>query len=58
VLITQVGWSVEGLVRMERHGRMHLPSLFAIQLEQYEAAGADCLQQVICVTHLLATSHK
>jgi len=47
VLITQVGWSVEGLLRMERHGRMHLPSLFTIQLEQYEAAGADCLQQVI-----------
>jgi len=38
---------VEGLVRMERHGRLHLPSLFAIQLEQYQSAGADCLQQVI-----------
>ncbi len=34
-------------MRMERHGRLHLPSLFTIQLEQYEAAGADCLQQVI-----------
>ena len=50
MLVTQVGWSVEGLLRMERHGRLHLPSLFTIQLEQYEAAGADCLQQVI---HLL-----
>lgn len=42
-----VGWSVEGLQRMERHGRSHLPSLFTIQLEQYEAAGADCLQQML-----------
>lgn len=42
----QVGWSVEGLQRMERHGRLHLPALFHIQLEQYESAGADCLQQV------------
>ncbi|KAL0043362.1 hypothetical protein WJX79_002614 [Trebouxia sp. C0005] len=42
-----VGWSVEGLQRMERHGRLHLPSLFTIQLEQYEAAGAECLQQVL-----------
>lgn len=31
---------------MERHGRLHLPALFHIQLEQYERAGADCLQQV------------
>ncbi|DBA73285.1 hypothetical protein WJX77_003623 [Trebouxia sp. C0004] len=42
-----VGWSVEGLLRMERHGRLHLPSLFTIQLDQYQAAGADCLQQVL-----------
>ena len=42
----QVGWSVEALQRMERHGRLHLPALFHIQLEQYERAGADCLQQV------------
>ena len=42
----QVGWSVEGLHRMERHGRLHLPALFHIQLEQYKSAGADCLQQV------------
>ena len=42
----QVGWSVEGLQRMERHGRLHLPALFHIQLEQYKSGGADCLQQV------------
>ena len=42
----QVGWSVEGLQRMERHGRLHLPTVFQIQLEQYDSAGADCLQQV------------
>ena len=46
----QVGWSVEGLQRMERHGRLHLPTLFNIQLEQYKAAGADCLQQVCPTT--------
>ncbi|KAL3134912.1 hypothetical protein ABBQ32_007876 [Trebouxia sp. C0010 RCD-2024] len=44
-----VGWSVEGLQRMERHGRLHLPALFHIQLEQYESAGADCLQQVLSI---------
>lgn len=42
-----VGWSVEGLLRMERHGRLHLPSFFAIQMAQYQTAGADCLQQVL-----------
>ena len=31
---------------MVRHGQQHLPSLFHIQLEQYQAAGADCLQEV------------
>ena len=55
MLVTQVGWSVEGLLRMERHGRLHLPSFFAIQMAQYQTAGADCLQQVITVTNLLTT---
>ena len=46
IVMLQVGWSVEGLQRMERHGRLHLPTVFQIQLEQYDSAGADCLQQV------------
>ena len=47
VVQLQVGWSVEGLQRMERHGRVHLPALFHMQLEHYQSAGADCLQQVL-----------
>ena len=53
VVALQVGWSVEGLQRMERHGRLHLPTVFQMQLEQYDNAGADCLQQV----HRSTTPH-
>lgn len=52
----QVGWSVEGLQRMVRHGQQHLPSLFHIQLEQYQAAGAECLQEVYTLLSTLTNA--
>ena len=42
----QVGWSVEGLERIQRHAEELLPRLFPLQADCYEAAGPSTLQPV------------
>ncbi len=42
----QVGWSVEGLERIQRHAEELLPRLFPLQADCYEAAAPPTLQPV------------
>ena len=42
----QVGWSVEGLERIQRHAEELLPRLFPLQADCYEAAAPSTLQPV------------
>ena len=42
----QVGWSVEGLERIQRHARELLPRLFPLQADCYETAAPSTLQPV------------
>lgn len=44
--LLQVGWSVEGLQRMERQGRQHLPTNFTMLLQSYTNAGPESFQKV------------
>lgn len=37
---------------MERQGRQHLPTLFAILLQSYTTAGPESFQQVCCIAHM------
>lgn len=43
---------MEGLQRMERQGRQHLPTMFAILLQSYTTAGPESFRQVCCTEML------
>ena len=45
-LCVQLGWSVEGLERIQRHAEEFLPRLFPLQADCYDAAAASTLQPV------------
>ena len=45
-LCMQLGWSVEGLERIQRHAEELLPRLFPLQADCYEAASPSTLQPV------------
>lgn len=46
----QLGWSLEGMRRIERHASELLPRYFAAMQSQFGVAGPAVLQQVL---HLL-----
>jgi hypothetical protein len=54
----QVGWSVEGLKRVQRHAQELLPRLFPLQADSHSVAAPATLQPVSLPQQLLVVYRK